>query len=203
MIADELRAALEYGREQRNWEFKGPGPRTDQHLLTKVVRAMLGMANTADGGFVVVGVNDDGHNLYPVGVSASDAATWSYDDLASSIANYADPYLTFEVECVPLDGNTYVLISVDKFEAIPVLCKRDYGRVLKNGACYVRGHHKMETIEVNSHVLMRELIDRATENGTRRELQRLQRLGIIRVATDVEPLPSDDERYDRQMENLL
>lgn len=64
------------------------------------------------------------------------------------IAKYADLFLTLKVEHLPFHGYTYEVISVKEFESTPVLCKRDYGNVLKNGACYVRNHHKMETIGV-------------------------------------------------------
>jgi predicted HTH transcriptional regulator len=202
MTEDEFRESLAFGREQRNIEFKGPGPRTERDLLAKVVRAMLGMANKADGGYVIIGVKDDGQKLYPVGVSTSDIETWTYDDLASDMANYADPFLTFELNRLIIDGNTYAVVRVNEFEFTPVLCKRQYKDVLKNGACYVRSYQKMETIEVNSHILMRELIERATEIETRRELQRLQRLGLIRAAADLEVSPSDDERFDEQIRNL-
>lgn len=202
MTENEFREAIALGREQRNTEFKRPGPRTDRQLQAKVIRAMLGMANKADGGFVIVGVDDNGEQLNPVGVNASDLATWSYDDLGADIANYADPFLTFDVEHLTVDEHDYVVIRVEEFESTPVICKRQYCNVLKDGACYVRGHHKIETVEVNSHVLMRELIDRATEIETRKRLQQLQRLGLLRIVADVAPTPNDERLFDEQLGSL-
>lgn len=51
------------GREQRGVEFKGPGPRSSKHLCGKVLRAMMAMANRRDGGFVVIGVDENGQRL--------------------------------------------------------------------------------------------------------------------------------------------
>lgn len=47
-----------FGREQRGVEFKSPGAFTDVPLNARVIRAMLVMSNTPDGGAIVVGVNE-------------------------------------------------------------------------------------------------------------------------------------------------
>ena len=60
-LTEQLFAALVGpGYEQYGVEFKGPGARTERRLLAQVARAALGMANRADGGLVIIGVDDDG-----------------------------------------------------------------------------------------------------------------------------------------------
>ncbi|NCQ32475.1 MAG: hypothetical protein GW802_34565, partial [Armatimonadetes bacterium] len=96
MTEGELRQAIAFGREQRGVEFKGPGKRTDRAFQAKVIRAILGMANKPGGGVVVIGVDDDGAALQPTGLSTDELSTWSsYDDLATSVSTYADPYVDF------------------------------------------------------------------------------------------------------------
>ena len=188
MTEGELRQAIAFGREQRGVEFKGPGKRTDRAFQAKVIRAILGMANKPGGGVVVIGVDDDGAALQPTGLSTDELSTWSsYDDLATSVSTYADPYVDFDIATVEMDGKSFVAIEVTQFKELPVICKRDYqatpggggaarsgggvratGKrdekmVLRNGALYVRRRGKNETIEVPSHVEMREVLRHAAE----------------------------------------
>lgn len=168
MTTEEFREILARGYEVRAAEFKGPGSRTDRHLFSKVVRAVLGMANKRDGGRVIIGVEDSSHVITPRGLSGPDLATWNYDEVLAGISEYADPYVEIEVKRVSCDGMEFATIRVHEFEEVPVLCKRDYQDVLRRGACYVRSRHKPETSEVPSHADMRDLLDLATEKGIRR-----------------------------------
>lgn len=134
MSPDELRGILALGREQRNTEFKFGGLRTDKNLRVLVIRAILGMANTQDGGRVILGVNDDGTRLTPAGMSDKEIQTWKYDDLAASVAEFADPYVEFDVATLELDGKCFVIITVKEFTEYPVLCKKDSSDKLRRGA---------------------------------------------------------------------
>jgi predicted HTH transcriptional regulator len=169
VTSDELRTALALGREQRNVEFKGPGSRTDKAFCAKITRAILGMANTPDGGVVVLGVDDDGTTLSATGLTSGQTATWGYDDLQSSVSNYADPYADLDVAVVLLDKKEFVAIHVWEFSDMPVLCKRDYTPTLRDGALYVRRRGKNETVEVPSHTEMREVVERAAIITARKE----------------------------------
>ena len=200
MTPDELHTAIALGREQRNTEFKAPGRRTDKAFLAKVVRATLGMANKPDGGVVVVGVEDNGTALIPTGLAAAQIATWGYDDLHSSISNYADPYVDFDVNVVALDGKQFVAIEVREFSELPVLCKKEYPGTLRIGALYVRRRGKNETVEVPSHIEMREVINRASEIVARRMLSTVNRL---QPAPPTPPQPSEAEKFAKEAQDLL
>jgi len=192
--------AIAFGRERRHTEFKGPGRRTDKAFLAKVVRAVLGLANTPDGGVVIIGVEDDGTKLTPTGLSKSEAATWGYDDLHASLANYADPFVECEVAPLKLDDCTFVVIEVREFGEIPVLCKKDLGDTLRRGALYVRRRGKIETVEVPSHVEMREVIERAAEIRARNILAAAARVGLAHEPPDV---PTAAERFAAEAQDLL
>jgi len=90
----EFGEILSLAYERRATEFKGPGPLSSPQLFAKVVRAVLGMANTQDGGLVVIGVEDKAGVLNPVGVAQSDLRTWKHDDLTARIAAFADPFVS-------------------------------------------------------------------------------------------------------------
>ena len=159
------------------------------------------MANRRDGGRLVIGVEDSGGILIPVGLNEDDLATWRYDDVADGIATYADPSVSFGLEVKEYNGAKYVVLEVDEFADIPILCKRDYQGVLRNGACYVRSRHKPETSEIPTQEDMRDLLELATDKGVTRFLDRARRVGLI-VFPTVTPSPTDQELLDQQLGDL-
>ena len=103
--------------------------------------------------------------LNRVGLSDADLATWNYDDVADRIAIYADPSVTFDLEIGEYDDNKFVVLRIEEFADVPVLCKRSYGDVLRDGACYVRPRRKPETSEVPTQADMRDLLDLPLKRG--------------------------------------
>jgi hypothetical protein len=107
------------------------------------------------------------------------------------------------LERVSTDGKTFVILSVEEFETIPVICKRQFNDprnpakvVLRPGACYVRTRRKPETSEIPSQTEMRELLELATRKGIRHFLERAAAAGLP-VATP--GAPSAAEHYDAEL----
>ncbi len=200
MTPEELRIAINLGREQRNTEFKGPGERTDKAFLAKVIRAILGMANKPDGGIVILGVDDDGTSLNATGLTVTQLRTWNYDDLHTSVSNYADPFVDFEVNKIDLDNKSFVAVEVTQFAELPVICKRDFQHILRNSALYVRRRGKIETVEVQSHVEMREVLERAAEVMARKIIGISARL---KLEQPTQPQVSEADKFAKETEDLL
>ncbi len=201
MTDEEFARIVELPHELRGIEFKGPGPSTDRQLLAQVTKAVLGMANRRDGGRVIIGVGNQGHVLNPVGLSGVDLATWNYDDVADRIAVYADPSVRFDIEVREYNSGKYVAIEVEEFADVPVLCKRSYGDVLRDGACYVRTRRKPETSEIPTQADMRDLLDLAIEKGVRRFLAQAHRAGLT-VPSAGTPSTTDEEQFNEQLGDL-
>ena len=201
MTDEEFARTMALGHELRGIEFKGPGPLSDRRLVAQAVKAVLGMANRRDGGRVIIGVEDNRAVLKPVGLSDGDLATWTYDAVADQIARYADPNVNFDIEVREYNGNRYVVLQVEEFSDIPVLCKQAYDDVLRDGACYVRTRRKPETSEIPTQADMRDLLGLAIEKGVRQFLTQAQRAGLA-VPQTVTPSATDQERYDEQLGDL-
>ena len=201
MTDEEFAQIMSLAHEIRGVEFKGPGSSSEGRLFAQVVKAMLGMANRRDGGRVVIGVQDLGSVLNPIGLDEAQLATWNYDHVSDRVAVYADPGVVFDLEIKGYNGRSYVVIQVEEFAAVPVLCKRAYGDVLRDGACYVRPRRKPETTEIPTYADMRDLLDLATEKGVRRLLAQAQRAGLA-VPPDVVTTAADQERFDQQLGDL-
>lgn len=200
MITEQqLAEIIAFGREQRHVEFKGPGFRTDKQLLTKVIRAMIGMANRRDGGLVIIGVNEAEGRLNVVGLSERELATWKHDHLSDSVYAYSEPTVRFDTGHLTHASALLLVIEVHEFDDVPVLCKKSYADVLSEGGLYTRGRRKPETTLVRSVSDMRDLLDLATEKYLRRMLGTLKGAGI-----DLGKLvsPSDEERFSDQLGEL-
>ncbi len=189
---DEFAYLITLAHERRDVEFKPPGSRRDGYLFAQITRAALGMANIRGGGTVIIGVNQEGNTFQPLGVNADDLVTWSYDEVASRFARYADPWLDFDLAIKHHEGKSFVVLQIREFDEIPVLCRDEYQvpaqrseqsrrsglPVLRSGACYVRSRRKPETIEIPTQTEMRELLDLATDKGVRRFVERARAAGL-------------------------
>ncbi|MCP4504229.1 MAG: ATP-binding protein [Deltaproteobacteria bacterium] len=207
MTPIELKQHIAWGNETRQVEFKGPGRFTGKGSLSlKVVCAILGMANSADGGWVVVGVAEDALGK-PVaeGIAEDDLSSWNKDDIADHVSNFADPKVDFDVEEVTLDDEVYVVIRVKPFDVAPVICMKDgnYSKengkqvtVLRRGGLYVRGDGKVETRQVKTYAEMRALLDIAVSRGVT-QFVRQARAANMEIAPD-----NSEELFGQELKKL-
>ena len=95
-----------------------------------------------------------------------------------------------------------IVISVDEFRDVPILCKKDYydqnekgggKQVLTAGACYVRSTHKPETTNFPSQTELRDLLNLALEKGARRFLKIESSAGLYPPTANIEFRKSDQE----------
>ncbi len=200
MTDEEFAQILALGRETSGVEFKGPGPLSDRRLVAQVVRAVLAMANRESGGIVIVGIEDNANGINPAGLDNAELASWDYDNIANQLARYADPRVNFEMEIRMYNGARHVVLAVAEFSEIPVLCKRSFDNVLRNGACYVRTRQKPETSEIPTQTEMRELLDLAINKGVSLYLERARRVGLYVPLTPVQP--TDQELFNEQRGDL-
>jgi predicted HTH transcriptional regulator len=208
MTEAEFAEHLARGHEQRAVEFKGVGARGERPFFSRVVRAVLAMSNTQDGGLVVIGVSETEGVLDPIGLDGATLRTWRHDDIAAGAAEYADPFVSFETTVVPFQGKQFIALRVREFESVPVLCKKQYDikekqrgkpkvtTILRRGACYVRTRTKPESREIDSHVEMRELIRLAAEKNLRELLGSIERAGGTVVAkAETAAAPSERDAF--------
>lgn len=178
LTAEEIAAALALGHEVRGFEIKGPGSPDDKHLFAKIARGALSMGNLRDGGTVLIGADDKAPEAMLPGLEDEDLAAWmDFDTISARLAECADPPLRFEITSVTLQtGARVVLIEVEEFADVPHLCARDYAKVLRKGALYVRSRKKPETAEVPSANEMRDVLDLATEKRLRAYVETAERV---------------------------
>ena len=205
MTDDDFAVLIERGHELRGIEFKPPGPRTDQLLMARIVRAALGMANRRDGGLVIVGVDESTGRPNPIGLAPDALASWSHDDVAATIAASSDPPISIEQEVRTYHDKRFVVLRVPEFLELPVLAKKDvsvgHNHVVRKGACYVRSFGKPETSEIPSQTEMRDLLDLAIQKGLRRFVAQAAGAGLITFGPGT-PSSSSDQQFRKQLDDL-
>jgi predicted HTH transcriptional regulator len=205
MTEQEIDELFALGHETQRVEFKPAGPRTDHLLRARVVRAAMAMANRRNGGQIIVGSEDHGQNIVPVGLNDDQLMTWTNDHVSDLFSCYADPSIQFQLESIEHRGMNIVVIHVDEFDKIPVhvrglirLTGVSYSkRALATFAVYVRSRGKPESAEVSTHEDMRALLDLATDKAMAKWVMSNVKAGLL-LRGELR-IGSDDDNFETQL----
>jgi len=202
---EQFAGFIELGHELRGVEFKPPGLRTHRDLMAWVTRAALGMANHRDGGIIIIGVDESSGTPKPIGLTEDELATWTFDNVAATLAACSDPTISFEREIRTYQTKPYVVLTVHEFAELPILAKKDvpgeHKQIIRGGACYVRSLGKPETSEIPSQDEMRDLLDLAIQKGIRKFVERAVGAGLILYRPSVGQ-PTSEAAFLRQLGDL-
>lgn len=194
MKSDELERVLEAAAELPGLDFKTS---TVWDVKT-FVKDILAMANTEDGGVIIVGVSEEPRpatGFKRDGVPSDVASTFKPDVMKDQVEAFADPFVEFSVEIVAdLKGLNYVVIKVAPFFDQPVICKHDGKDVNKGDIYYRKPRGRPQSCRIDSAHDMRNLLMVAHARMNRT----IARLGL-RVLDVDDPFVS---RLDNELEGL-
>lgn len=192
MIDDAYAHSLiNQGYETRNVEYKD-SMKWDTAKI-KVAKAILGMSNIADGGWIIIGVRKLNNHYDPVGITPETENWLDHDKISAYVSRFADPYVEFELAIKEFNKKKFGVIKVNEFPELPIICKKGHvSGDLKDGKMYTRSRRMNETSEViNSHDL-REIIDLATRK------QVLKHLSIVGSPVS----KSEKDKFDEEAEDF-
>ena len=200
MQKSDIEALLGIG-EFRNLDFKA-SHELDKNAKIEITKDLMAFANTPDGGRIIIGVKENksdpnGKRFELTGMETVHLSTWTHDKLADTAKNFADPYVEFEFETVPVNGSVCVVIRIQEFQDIPVICKRNFGATLRCGAIYTRTCGKRESAEVQSQTEVREILNMATEKNVRKFIGTAMKVGLPLVIG-----PTDSDKFNKQLEGF-
>jgi predicted HTH transcriptional regulator len=159
------------------------------------------MGNLRDGGYVIVGIDDDRMEAMQPGLSDEQAESWRYDDVARRLREYSDPPLAIDLKPFELSsGARVVVLQVAEFVDTPHFCARDAGDTLRRGMLYVRATTVPETRAIATADEMRELIALSTEKQLRSMIQTTGRAGAQIVASGPD---ADLDNFETQRRRAL
>lgn len=203
MESNDDRLIVFAGREDVNREYKASFPwcrKTNGPTLAKVVKTILAMSNLRDGGNIVIGVEEQDGKFKETGVDLDHIATFAHDNIADFVREYAEPYARIEVQTRDYPEGHFVLIRVEGFHEVPVICRKSYDNILVEGSVYVRSlTGRPSSVRISRYVDMQELLDLAVERGVRRYLQKQARLS---AEVSQASILSDRELFERQLGDL-
>jgi len=162
----ELVELLSTRTETRNLDYKESLNWSTSAIDEKagIIKDVLAMANTAGGGHIVLGVRDS--DLIPVGVASDVFESFDQTKTNDFLHRYTDPRFSCQIYKLVADNLRHVVIRVEEFPEIPIICKadlnssRDRKLLLRRGCIYIRTD-KATSEAVSSSEEMRELWGRA------------------------------------------
>jgi predicted HTH transcriptional regulator len=109
-LRDRVRAALDRLIEAPDVDFKQSAEW--EALRVKIIKGVLAMGNLRDGGIIVVGVAERGHNWELEGISDAHLATYETDIVHDSLDQYVSPASNVEVVLHEHNGKRYLVFHV-------------------------------------------------------------------------------------------
>jgi predicted HTH transcriptional regulator len=192
---------VNYPNEERNLEFKQSVSWKDSDVKAKITKSILAMANLKDGGQVVIGKGEQPDRTFKLtGMNQDDFESFDPDAMKDFVKNYADPYVQFSVRKYVAGGKNFILIKVEEFDTLPIICKKSCGETLQCGQMYTRSRGKPESIQIPTQTEMREIVSMAVEKEMRHFFERMSRAGLI---PSIPSEPSDSKLFDKELEGLL
>lgn len=197
----DLQFYILHGREERYLEYKRSMIWTGNDTTkVKIAKAMMAMANLRNGGVIVVGMQETTRGVWvPEVMTPMQVSSFTQDDVAQWVNDYATPAVQFSIEPFTLNGNQFVIIQVQEFDTSPVICRKQKiagGETLEAGAIYYRSNRKIESAPISTDEDTRELIGLAVDKGISRHVGRLHRLGLI-ATKSTEQLHSEQYAKER------
>jgi len=194
MITEEvLRRLLDQRAELKNLDYKRGvnWQEASNEDKCSLVKDILAMMNTQDGGQIVFGVKDE--LFEAVGMENADVESFDPTRVNDFIHKYTDPRASCNVQRLSLDGKQYVVIDVPEFSDQPIICKAD-SATLKRGALYVRTD-KPSSEAVPSGEEMRQLVNRAVLKRGDQLLSAIKSL----ISGQLMASQSELEKYDDEL----
>lgn len=181
-------------KEERYLEYKGPMFWTRDDTKVKIAKAMMAMSNLRNGGVIVVGMKEINRGIWePDSMTGEQVVSFTQDDIAQWVNEYAVPAVQFTVEPFLLDANKFVIIKVREFDSFPTICRKPtpkrFREILKKGAIYYRSNAKNESAPISSDEDMRELITVAVKKRVAQQMEYLRELKLVAEL----PAPQEDD----------
>ncbi|MFO7676087.1 MAG: ATP-binding protein [bacterium] len=189
MTTKKLEQLLEAAVETQRVDFKASCP----WVAASFAKDILALSNVQDGGYIIIGVEerDDGSHERR-GVSQVDSDSYALDQMRDDMSAYADPHVDFVLHRVKDRSELlYVVIEVQPFGEIPVICRKDTKDTNAGKVYYRNRNRRVESAPVSNSHDMRDIIERAA-------VQLMRRLHGLGLAT----LPTLEQQLDDELEGM-
>lgn len=159
---------LERQTESRSLDYKAPtsfGP--DKKDKGEVLKDIIALSNTRDGGYLLIGVEQSGGKFIAKGVSSDQAASFDPTKIGEFAKNHFSLLPVVASHVVTIDGVDLLLLNIEEFDSEPIVCTKDLhdekGKpILRAGSIYIRTVDA-RSVAIESGESMRALLDLAVQ----------------------------------------
>lgn len=158
-------------RESYDLEFKQSFHYGDS--LVDYARSLVGMANNR-GGRIIFGIKDSPRE--PVGLTNDKFDELDPTKLNSILLEYFSSDISYSILSFEWDGKQFGELHVLGANTKPIICRKSYGKVLREGAVYYR--YRGETKEIR-YAELSSVLEVEREKEKRLWMQLIEKIGSV------------------------
>lgn len=158
-------------RESYNLEYKQNFQLGDN--LLKYIKTLVGMANNK-GGQIIFGVQNSPH--VPQGMSNQKLSETDPKDIDSKIREFFSPEIKWNIALQDFQGKSFGMLSVEEATVKPVVCKKNKGDILREGAIYYR--YRGETKEIE-YPELNQILEKEREKERLLWIKHIEKISMV------------------------
>lgn len=170
----KIEEILQGNAESLNTEFKSTfDVSTNTWAKERLIRSMLAMSNTRDGGYIVVGISEKkDKSLDYTGIEETHLSTFKTkaEEFKTKVESFSSSPVIYEIGVGPYKGKNYLVISVNEFVLNPLICRRNgengesVAKHLEEGAIYIRTlKDKPSSVKLTNPIDIQDFLERASD----------------------------------------
>ncbi len=202
---DFLRRIIVNTTENDTVDAKGPMAFSDAVERAGIAKDIAAFANSDNGGWLVIGKKQTGSQFILEGLSEAQAASFETTVVAQWVNNRFAPEIQLECRRVEHDGKTFVVIRINEFDDVPVICTKRCDdpanfkkAILDVGCIYIRGRNA-ESKLLQTQEEFRRLIGTATK---KRRDDIIQHLDAMLKGQPPVDRTTDEDRFNQEIEAI-
>ena len=158
-------------RESFDLEFKQNFQVGDN--LLKYLKTLVGMANNK-GGQIVFGIKDSPH--VPIGMTNNRFFETDPKDIDKRIREYFSQEIAWKTDVHKIGEKSFGILSVEKSEDKPIICKKNKDDVLREGAIYYRYRGETKEIEYSE---LKKILDAEKEKERLLWISHINKIAMV------------------------
>ena len=88
---------------------------SEKSCQARIIKTILGMSNIRNGGWIVIGKEEQNGTFLQRGMTREDFDSYNSDHVKTIVNNYADPYAIIDLEKKEFEGRLFVIVRVYGF----------------------------------------------------------------------------------------
>jgi hypothetical protein len=195
---DEIRFIFsDLTTERRNVEFKQSMNWNDNQTKFTITKSVLAFSNTRDGGYLVIGVEQNNSRFNAIGMIERDFNSFNnFDDIQSFINGKAEPPVNFERrEYITPDEKRFFIIKIHEFDRFPIVCTQGGGNhTINKGVIYVRTMVMPQSAPIDNQTNLIEITNMIIDKHSREFYARIEGMRNLEE--------NNEESFEQELEDL-